>query len=131
MRELKFRAWDKIKKKFYYHDHGDYGPSSDGYEWGPWQFNIDQDTQPNNCILMQYTGLKDKNGKEIYEGDILKGIVNEETKEFVSYVSFDEGQFLLEDEKHLWHYLWFKEAVKKLSIIGNLYENPKLLEEKI
>jgi len=51
MREIKFRAWDKILQKMYYPADLDYAETA---------------------ILMQYTGLKDKNGKEIYEGDIVK-----------------------------------------------------------
>lgn len=67
MREIKFRAWNKKLKEML--PHGRFLPLS--FNWGNSTFEI-------NCsrdyILMQYTGLKDKNGKEIYEEDILKGI---------------------------------------------------------
>ena len=53
MREIKFRAWDKDLLKMY----------------SKWTVIPDDD---RSHILMQYTGLKDKNGVEIYEGDILK-----------------------------------------------------------
>ena len=65
MREIKFRAWDKEKKTMlnWLSDMEaikDAMPYDCGDEW------------TENCILMQYTGLKDKNGKEIYENDVVR-----------------------------------------------------------
>lgn len=68
MREIKFRAWDG--KRMYY-DPNDFYLRMDGSCFDVFEGEMDEPIcgQP---ILMQYTGLKDKNGKEIYEGDIVK-----------------------------------------------------------
>ena len=108
-----------------------------------------------DLVLMQSTGLKDKNGKEIFEGDILK--FNDEWNEYchegyvdgsvegVNYVEVVKGEACFEfgktryPESSLFIYmedehLSFAELVKDkdfgFEIIGNVYENPELLEEK-
>jgi uncharacterized phage protein (TIGR01671 family) len=71
--------------------------------------------------IMQYTGLKDKNGKEIYEGDVLKypGYKNLE-------IWFEDGAFLVgkrnESDQHV-----FQSKTDHMEIIGNIYENPELV----
>lgn len=71
--------------------------------------------------LMQSTGLKDKNGVEIFEGDILKG---DDGEVFYNSVVFDKEKaiFMRSDSIELW------ENVEELEVIGNIYENPELLE---
>ena len=67
MREIKFRAWGKENKEIYEPDLIYDGKSA--------ELNKSpdlQDVDSNNDVLMQYTGLKDKNGKEIFEGDICR-----------------------------------------------------------
>ena len=88
--------------------------------------------------LMQYTGLKDKNGKEIYEGDIIS-IKADYLSEFNSesilpceIVAFEDGAFGTYDKKRTL-FVSFKEMIDKsdgieFEIIGNVFENPELLE---
>ena len=67
MREIKFRAWDKRTKKMEYHDFIIY-PENGKCEFPEGGWDLYGQTEPEeDFILMQYTGLKDKNGKEIYE----------------------------------------------------------------
>jgi len=126
MREIKFRAWDKKNKAWIYSDH------TEGMAWF-WQLLEKFDTK--NFILMQYTGLKDKNGKEIYEGDMVKVefISYPETENekllrtFVSPITYQDGFFAFSDGYDL-HVPC--QACFRVEIIGNIYENLELLDKK-
>ena len=118
MREIKFRAWDK----------------TDGVMW-QW-IALEQDgfkiINDPSYILMQYTGLKDKNGKEIYEGDLLQLITFEGGGGISAFpVEFENGCFGIctngEYLAELKYYIDmpFISAV----IIGNIHENPELIKE--
>lgn len=79
-----------------------------------------------DCALMQFTGLKDKNGKEIYEGDILES----DNENFATgVVVYDDGRFAIKKPNgkiiSYDHTIW-----TAYEVIGNIYENPELLEEK-
>lgn len=88
--------------------------------------------EDKNCIVMQCTGLKDKNGKLIYEGDILGGM-------YCGYIAYcDEckcfqlhfreyGCMACEGDVH-WYELVESEEENELEVVGNIYENPELLE---
>ena len=122
MREIKFRAWDKDKAQMIY-------PSilGIGFENFAWQHGRDY---IHNCqdwgnedgfiydpILMQFTGRKDKIGKEIYKGDINqdKGVViwNESDASFCW--DYKDIEVLSMGEENEW-----------CEVIGNIYENPEL-----
>lgn len=128
MKEIKFRAWDKdVSKMIPFEEIG-----AEGYAQGG--LSLAQHLEPDgSLILMQYTGLKDKNGKEIYEGDILK--VNDEIVEvkppelfrcdaFVVYgYEFCSGYFIENYDKIGLDRFYGDEP----EIIGNVYENPELI----
>ena len=73
----------------------------------------------------QYTGLKDKNGKEIYEGDIISA--NDMLNDFII---FKDGGFNLDGGESSENLLYQLEYYGNPEVIGNIYENPELLEDK-
>jgi hypothetical protein len=82
--------------------------------------------------LMQSTGLKDKNGKEIFEGDIVRQVRTQPTTEnetITGLVTMLEGAWLImNDCEQLASFLWSE--TDENEIIGNIYENRELLEDK-
>ena len=131
-REIKFRAWDKIRKRMIAEPQFDYVVEN-GKHLIHNMFD-ERGRQVEEFELMQYTGLKDKNGKEIYEGDILS-ISEYADGDFIikphnSKVVFVEGGFRLNAIDSLFEY----ESLSHISlnkigcIIGNIYENPELLK---
>jgi hypothetical protein len=122
MRILKFRAWNKENKSMITSKHysvmfnGEIKPPSNKHqEWGIDQF-----------ILMQYTGLKDKNGKEIYEGDIVIHHYFHETGTVIWQQS--QSRYALEYLSDKKTQELFPIDTAMFEIIGNIHENPELLE---
>lgn len=156
----RFRAWDVLAEKMIdeilmisFVRKEIIGKFSDGSTSVPLKFEDERNGE--DVILMQSTGLKDKNGKEIFEGDILK--FNDEWNEYchegyvdgsvegVNYVEVVKGEACFEfgktryPESSLFIYmedehLSFAELVKDkdfgFEIVGNVYENLELLEDK-
>lgn len=121
MRKIKFRAWDKGDKVML-HSHTEMFDDMIGFRFG--HFSVDTDTM-DDIVLMQYTGLQDKNGVEIYEGDIFKA----RWPDVIAVVEWDaeNARFLgwtLERERKI-VYVGREPAVE---VIGNLYENPDLVK---
>ena len=82
----------------------------------------------DNLVIMQSTGLKDKNGKEIFEGDIVKmtkDVYSEPT--YYEVVRHRGGAYRIESKQHGCE-LWLRHA--DCEVVGNVYENPELLEVK-
>lgn len=133
-RIIKFRAFDKRDKCMT--GTSDIWNSAD---WASWRENF---IEGGDFILMQYTGLKDKNGKEIYESDLVKVIyqhdgINNYDYEVKGQIKWDEKrlQWCIESDKgdEVWtHPLCDFEreqiALDSLEVIGNIYPNPELLK---
>ena len=125
MREIKFRAWDRVEQKIIFGigiGHGNYVLDFNGKI-----YNMENGRAEDfKFILMQYIGLKDKNGKEIYEGDIVKDVSHSmlDYKNVITTIEFFEGTFR---EGYFGNPIsWCKHC----EVIGNIYETPELLEAK-
>ncbi|MDH4212163.1 MAG: YopX family protein [candidate division WOR-3 bacterium] len=118
-REIKFKAWDIGENQMVYGlNHILFA------EVYRRENTVYYDNRDKGVIIMEYTGLKDKNGKEIYEGDVVdceNGILRE-IKCFgpVYYGVTPGGDFCM---------LMQSNNFKESEVIGNIYENPELLEK--
>jgi len=144
MREIKFRVWHKAYASMGQpHDgHMDYNPkflktmtSTKEIE------NFEMDTIENFCSvsinevftnaipIMQYTGKKDKNGKEIYEDDIVTN------GPFKQVIEFKFGKWIMVDKENDYRTVYLYDAIEDtlgeiIEVIGNVHENPELVEER-
>ena len=127
MREIKFRVYDKDLAKYLEGCEIDSLMAELSAE-GDSRAVIIKQICPARYIFEQYTGLKDKNGKEIYEGDIvtLTGEWEEIEYDDCYIIAFENGCFRVGDgyDNEAGHYL------SDWRIIGNIHENPELLEDK-
>lgn len=134
-RPIKFRAWDTKELRWLDQEnpHDFIIMPEDGgvVELGS-SYGVPTVSLRKSAILMQYTGLKDKNGVEIYEGDIMRGDDNYEPEiygEFnVHQVRFGE----MVDTRYGWYLEDYRAAMSRstfeeFEVIGNIYENPELL----
>lgn len=133
-REIKFAFWHKQKKEMW---------SAQSIDWDAREVcNGGDIASLNDGVLLQYTGLKDKNGKEIYEGDLIKfiNLMPIEAKEEIA-----EVKFVLEDNflPYIYpfvnissynyetkHFEGFGVNSKDCEVVGNIYENPELLNKR-
>lgn len=114
MREIKFRYWDEQLDMMF--------KPEDGRD--TWEFTSRNGVASVDGFLMQFTGSKDKNKKEIYESDIIKvnGV-------FIGIVKYVNGSFIIEEQVQK-QFFYLGEHISSLAyeVIGNLYENTTLIE---
>ena len=151
MREIKFRAWIKPEEDgeegllIYSDTLSDFIMVSNGGKFSV-VFDMEDYLKEDEFELMQYTGLKDKNGKEIYEGDIII-LESDELKEFlnepmrlkygdickVEWSKTNLAYYLMpinEDvEEQQMDYFGAWSGWNWIKVIGNIYESPELLDE--
>ena len=121
MREIKFRVWSVLATRM--------------INWGnifhlpAWEiFSGTPEQRPFN--VMQYTGCKDKNGVEIYEGDILsfKSAHSDYAYKTIGEVVWycGEAAFLVECDGEIFKHF---DEIREIEVLGNIYENPEILKD--
>jgi len=121
MREIKFRQW--YDREMRYLDNVFVGVGQIGFSDTDWVDLGNHDEEHTG--IMQYTGLKDKNGKEIYEGDIVRLT----TKTGGDIDRLCEWDYRVNG----WRFQGFNysgDDQRIIEVIGNIYENPELLKER-
>ncbi|WP_297456036.1 YopX family protein [Persephonella sp.] len=130
MRQIKFRAFIEPLNSMIQVSKLTLATSGDVMVWINDTFYFDG----HEAHLMQYTGLKDKNGKEIYEGDIVRVNIDElPPYTTVGQIVYSAPAFALKNKsgalESLELLIMNYAPEKVLEVIGNIYENPELLEE--
>jgi hypothetical protein len=113
-REFKFRVWD-IKNKEYYYNF-EFGDGDDGY------FSFGYLSE--NFIVQQFTGILDKNKKEIYEGDIIRYELGGKGRNAEVWWDEEFAMFCFDRD----YEFTFMDGAQNIEVLGNIYETPDLLE---
>lgn len=128
-REIKFRAWDKeMKRMIYINNSCDMHDTLVFFD-GVAKYHNLQTGDGTDFPLMQYTGIKDKNNNEIYEGDILKtrtrGFATVRTENSNTVVTYKIGAYI-------WTTLTLSSFLDKYQVVvvGNIYENEEMLKDE-
>lgn len=131
MRELKFRVWSDFYEKYADFD-------AELYMDGSVEADFTDETgiphhETTDLVIEQYTGLKDKNGEEICEGDIVQIDSMDELR--VGYVELVADQYCIvcgEEDGHkiVAEFYYYSKPDENCEVIGNIHENPELLKEK-
>ena len=138
MREIKFRAWDKVKNKMLKIASINWACNRIGYYY---KGKNQGECSLSNIILMQYTGLKDCKGNEVYVGDIVKHYRFERYDDKTNTILIDKKNYRIQTIEWSDYYCFFVTVMKNttcervslylheyLEIIGNIYKNPELLK---
>lgn len=128
----KFRAWHKEQKMMFEVLAIDFFNKAVTVKFDKEHYRV---YSFDDVILMQYTGLKDKNGVEIFESDIVRScvLINGHIYEYVGQVKFVAFSWVVSDKAGIYDPFYNYEdscpdEIWEIEVIGNIYQNPELLE---
>jgi uncharacterized phage protein (TIGR01671 family) len=127
MSPIKFRAWDISDNVWLREDQFIIYPQGTFAAW----LGADEPLDMDEVALMQYTGLKDKNGKEIYEGDIIEAYFyydEDNDKKSPKNKKVFEVKYKVDAGRQFSGFDFFPSVFEYIEVIGNIYENPELVE---
>lgn len=113
MREIKFRFWIKKLKEMC------------SWELVKKECNRLSILELDGYVPMQYTGMKDKQGAEIYEGDVIRGNLKQNSLETMGQIVFDDSCASFTNQNEAGNTLL--DEINQIEVLGNIYENPELL----
>lgn len=129
MRKLKFRVWDKLAERFILPDKGFQGHYI--LDLNGCFYDLGNGSGGDEYVIQQYTGLQDKHGKDIYEGDIVSGICLNDGPQ-ICVVGFDTFGIFYTKIKFYPCEEWDNVAMlaqEHNEIVGNIFENSELLNQ--
>lgn len=123
-REIKFRAWDKVNKKMFKVRAIDLVT---GAICSSLSMDLENDDWklPDSCILLQYSGQKDVNRKDICIADLI--ITHSGS---MGVIKFEDGKFIIDFGSHCNDLTVESIRILQLKVIGNIFDNPELLKSK-
>jgi uncharacterized phage protein (TIGR01671 family) len=135
--KIKFRGWDIKRKEMFFVDTMVFRLNNDVYR--VWKNVVEPEggllINPITGILMQYIGLRDNNGVEIYEGDIVAKFDFQDpyfrsavVRHLGAFGYKDSGDFIVFAANY--HFNWVNGKSEKIAVIGNIYENYELIKVK-
>ena len=116
-REIKFRVWDNLAHCYW--------GEGEGMDFKKIAFNFyDTLFEESRLVFEEYTGLKDKNGKEIYEGDILECSITQFGTEEIVIIGYGKGPVIFHEGAFKWNDEFLNiNYAKEFTIIGNIFES--------
>jgi uncharacterized phage protein (TIGR01671 family) len=134
---FKFRVWDKDRNRMYFSDFMTTYENEFGYSVLECEFDYHacNDGFGKNIVIQQFTGLKDKKGNDIYEGDIVLENMTEEmaaegVTSSIGQIIFAAGTFMIDSDGPLWEHTFSltPDILEDYIVVGNIFENRELLE---